>query len=435
MPSSRILGLGAALLCFALSACADPAPEQNTTNNANPSPDMSGADLGVTDQAADTQEDAAPDAQDMGADQGVEDLIVLPPKPWDIRKQGPYNVGYRTSSLTYKAKPNERERTLEVVVWYPSLQKQGRKARYLKVLTRDAIIENATIAPEGKFPVMVFSHGNGSLAEQSYYMTEYFTSHGWIVVAPYHTNNTVRDNEGSINYRSALDRPQDISAVIDWLQATPAEDPLAGRFTDDIVLSGHSFGGYTTLASSGSTFAVDEMIAACGRGEVDQRLCDVFSTEDDIQVFRDGFLDPRIKVAIPQTPAGAGFFAKGVSKIKIPTLLMTGALDRSLPNAVEGDPIWENLNGSASNLRLDFKLGGHFTFSNMCELFPSVEQVANDGCADNFIPYATAFPIINVYAMAFARHHLFDDQSEAALLTGQDQPWAEHVDFSSKQPQ
>ena len=132
-------------------------------------------------------------------------------------------------------------------------------------------------------PVMVFSHGNSSLAEQSYYLTEYFASHGWVVIAPNHTHNTVSDSPGAINYHSALTRPQDITAVLDWLDAVPQDHFLHGRTTDQIVLSGHSFGGYTTLASAGATFAVDSLIERCERQEIDARLCEVFSAEADLR--------------------------------------------------------------------------------------------------------------------------------------------------------
>lgn len=419
-------------LCSLTSlACSEPAqdPPQDQSQDQTPSVDM----MATADMPKDLSSMPDQSGEEMGVDMGEANMITLPPKPWDITKQGPYNVGYQLTSLTYNAKPNERERTLELAIWYPTLQpKGGRVARYLKLLTRPEVIDSPPIAPEGKFPVLVFSHGNGSLGEQSYFMTEYFTSHGWIVLAPYHTNNTVKDNVGSVNYRSSLDRPQDITAVIDWLEDVPEDHIFYKRYTDELVLSGHSFGGYTTLASSGATFAIDKIVEACAQGQIEQRLCDAFADEQDLNVFREGFLDPRIKVAIPQTPAGAFFFGEGVAKITTPTLLMTGALDKSLPNVEEGDPIWENMNGSTEHLRLDFKRGGHFTFSNMCELFPSVAQVKDDGCSPDFIPFMDAFPIINLYSMAFVRFHLFADMSQNGLLSGEEQPYKEQVIFSSK---
>ena len=421
-------------LTLALSACGDPSPP----TPAPATPDMTGQQ----DMGAQPQRDATADAdqgQDQGQDQGdqapdmaLSDELTLPPEPWDIKARGPYQVGYRTSTLTYRAAPGDRERTLEIVVWYPSLQRTGRRARYMRLLARPEVFQDAKIAPEGVFPVLVFSHGNSSLAEQSYFMTEHFASHGWIVVAPYHTNNTVRDNEGSINYRSALDRPQDITATLDWLMATPEDDPLHGRFTDQIALSGHSFGGYTTMASSGAQFAVDWLVEECAKGAIERKFCELFSKDEELAVFRQGFLDSRIKAAIPQTPAGASFFREGASQITIPTMIMTGARDRSLTNEEEGDPIWVAMAAKRGHVRLDFKQAGHFTFSNMCELLGGVAQVRDDGCDGSFIPIERAFPIINHYALAFARKHLLGDDSHDELLSGQAQPYAQDVVHMTK---
>lgn len=418
------------LVALASVHCGGEATDNNTdqTNNASDmAVDQNQADM------SDMNEDQAGDMKDMpNMEEMTEDLLKIPPGPWDISKNGPYNVGYQTTKIIYKAKPELADRELEVVVWYPTLVKGGRLARYLRLLTRQGIYLDAPIAPEGQFPVLVFSHGNSSLAEQSYFMTEYFASHGWVVVAPYHTGNSVRDNEGSINYRSALYRPQDISAILDWLEALPEGFVIKDRITKQVALSGHSFGGYTTLASAGSAFRIDEIKDVCTNNPPNQKLCDAFSQEADLQVFRDAFVDTRIKVAIPQTPAGAFFFGDGLKDIKIPTMLMTGARDRSLPNEEEGDPIWQNLPADGHHIRLDFPQGGHFTFSNMCELFPTLDQVANDGCNETFIPADRALPIIRQYALAFAQYHLLADMRHKALLEGEEQPWKTDVTFSKK---
>ena len=131
--------------------------------------------------------------EDMGPEQ-----ITLPPKPWDIRARGPYSIGYRADSITYDAAPEDQPRTLKVVVWYPSLQVNGNRiARYMNVVRRLGIWLDVPIVAEGKMPVLVFSHGNNSIGEQNYFMAEYFASHGWVVVAPNHTHNTVSDTPGA----------------------------------------------------------------------------------------------------------------------------------------------------------------------------------------------------------------------------------------------
>ncbi len=428
MTSTRLLLTLALLGLTLLSACSDPDDAPLTPDTGDEGADM------LLDEVADAA-DAAPDLDALDAlpDQDVPlEPIALPERPWDINKMGPYNIGYQTTSLSYDAVPDEPGRRLNLVMWYPTRDPSGLNTRYYRVLRRPGIITEASLDDAAPLPVMVFSHGNSSLAEQSYYLTEYFASHGWVVLAPNHTHNTVSDTPGSINYRSALTRPQDISAVLDWLDNVPEGHFLHGRTTDQVVLSGHSFGGYTTLASAGATFAVDTILERCERQEIDARLCAVFSAQADLEVFARGFKDPRVKLAISHTPAGADFFRDGVAQIDVPTLIMTGALDRSLPNVEEGDPIWAELPQGRGHLRLDFKRGGHFTFSNMCELFPTIELVAEDGCGPEFIPLGEAIPMMRLYAMAFARYHLLADMSHAALLAGQEQPYEAEIDLSTR---
>jgi len=435
--------LDTTLLCCALalafaSSCADmedtPDPQNNTSSTTTPT-DTTPAD-------ADMSADMDASGEDMGEeDMGEEgDLLVLPEKPWDITTHGPYGIGYTTDEFTYQARPDGRSRTLRVALWYPTREKSGIVARYLGLLPRinifgemgQRVIVDASISGEGPYPVLIFSHGNGSLAEQSYFMTEFFTSHGWVVLAVDHTNNTFADNGGSINLESSLDRPQDISALIDWVEDLGEDHILFGQTTDDIVLSGHSFGGFTTLANAGITFAIDDVLAECTSGSIDRDVCETFTNEETLQVFREGFGDERIKVAIPQTPGIGAVFGDGAKDITIPTLVLTGAKDITLPNVEDGDPIWEGFTGG-NNLRVDFKEGGHFTFSNMCELFGNaVDQVGDDGCNEDFIPFDEAFPIINHYSMAFARFHLFGDMSDMGLITGTDQPYSADVDVEVK---
>ncbi|MBA2661096.1 MAG: hypothetical protein H0U74_02280 [Bradymonadaceae bacterium] len=365
-------------------------------------------DITLSDDASDAQSDAQPDTGP-----------ILPPRPWDVTARGPYNIGHRTTHITYapRAEP-QIERKIRLSVWYPTHATEGAVGRYYGGMRRGAVFSNAEPARDEPMPVLVFSHGNSSLAEQSYFMTEFFATHGWLVIAPDHTGNTIGDNQGAINLMSAVYRPQDISASLDWLEALAADDPLYGLASDDeIVLSGHSFGGFTTLAAAGSGFMVDEAEEQCALGEISASYCSIF-TPEHVQIFRDGLHDARIGVAIPQTPAGAQIFGERLDAITIPTLLWTGSMDRTLPNEREGDPIWQGLRGE-EHLRIDLTHAGHFTFSNMCELLGTIESVRDDGCGPEFIDIFEAFGVINAYSLAFARLHLFGDTADRALLSGE----------------
>lgn len=370
-----------------------------------------------------------PDASMPAPEVGVEpDGAPAPPELHPVFARGPYNVGHRRMEVTYDAKL-EPNRTLKLVVWYPTLDTEGRPGTYLVSYSRREVFSDASVAIEGQAPVLVFSHGNSALAEQSYYMTEFWASHGFVVAAPEHTGNTVYDLQGGISFTSSDERPQDVSATLDYLYSLPDDDPLAGKLSEDVVMAGHSFGGYTTLASAGSGFAIDEVVAFCSQPDAPQE-CEMLDEEGIVDVFRAGFLDDRIDVAIPQSPGGFFFFQEELSQIEIPTLVMTAGLDATLPPSQEGEPIWAAMTGP--HMRLDVTRAGHFTFSNMCQLLPGFEMTENDGCGEAFIDPELAFEIVNAYGLAFARYHLFGDSSHVDLLRGEDVRYGAEVTLSYK---
>lgn len=428
-------------LLSAFAACSPPdqSDEQDMSGADMLAPDMQETvdlteDLSSTvqdmpaDLAQDMQDMAMPD-QDMSSDAGDEvTFLTLPPKPWDIRVRGPYRVGYGTGEFTYNVEPGGEARTIEVVYWYPTRVERWKKARYMRGIV--GIGEAYDVPPiddtQATFPMMVFSHGNGSIAEQSFTYTEHFASHGWIVVAPYHTNNTIFDNPSAINYLSSVDRPQDISALLDWTEALPEEEshPIDGHIDrDKILMSGHSFGAFTTMAVAGAQFDVDAVLERCTRGEINQDLCEIFG-EEYHELFRKGFTEPRLKAAIPHTPGIGPAFEDGVDQITIPLLMMTAGRDRALPAVENGDYMWDRMR-TGPHARFDLPNGGHFTYSNMCELFGGVEQAKNDGCNETFIDSAIALPMINHYALAWAEYHLLGEMRHEALIRGEEQPYPE----------
>ena len=405
-----------ALLALSLSA-AGCGPEGETDDDAG-FPPIETADAGDS-------SDAGPDA-DANADGGDTDAAD-PRVP--IPEAGPYNVGYMEFEVTYQGRQDgtDEERELNVSVWYPTNAEEGSNARYLDgALSQEEFsdmkaYDEAEPADIGEMPLLVFSHGNGGIAEQNFFMTELWATRGWVIVSPDHTGNTIKSG-ASINLEAAIYRPQDITAVLDHVYSLPDEHPLSGRVSEEkVAMSGHSFGGYTTLASSGASYAVDDLRSQCDSGTINEDYCKVFDKGMRPKMFKEGFYDDRIKVAIPQTPAGALIFQEGLADIQIPTMLMTGGQDQTLPNAEEGDPIWQMMKGS-EHRRLNLPRGGHFTFSNMCDLFGTIEQVKNDGCGENFVETQKAYDIINTYSLAFVRYHLFDDMTAKEIIDGSRYP-------------
>jgi len=363
----------------------------------------------VIDPADVVPDSLATDSADLDADaHGDSDASAD-----DWGAPGPYHVGYRAGSITYDANDGSGPRTLRLAIWYPTRATSGDPVLYLDVLPAPGVLGGAPPADDlASRPLVVFSHGNTSLAEQSAFLTAWLPTHGYVVAAPDHTGNTFG---ASFDVAVFHWRPADVSAVIDHMQSLPEGDLLAPLVGDDIAVVGHSFGGYTALTIGGAAWAVDAILTFCQTGAIPLGGCAALEAHTDL--YRAGFLDARVDALVPMTPGATRVFGQsGTAAITLPTLLMTGARDKTTTNDAEGDPTWAQLATHAHNVRLDFATAGHFTFSDACS-FP-VDIGAGDGCGDGFIAPAAAHRAINAYTLAFLRVHLEGDARDAALLDG-----------------
>ena len=400
----------------------DPEENNDTANNDQPANNDEPADN--TNQQPNNDEEPANNSEDDGP------WADLPAEPWDTQQDGPFEVGYRYESFDYTPRADDEVREVGLSIWYPTFEDDGDHARYADWFHHPGVWQDAEPALREPAPVLIFSHGNGGISTQSFFYTEYFASHGWIVISPDHTGNTFLDMEGGgINLESAVYRPQDLTQALDYVLEFPDEDPLSGYFSDKIAVSGHSFGGYTTLAIAGAVFPVDELTSGCDSGEIEDAFCEIF-TDGHQDVFRDGFLDPRIQAGIPQTPGGAAVLSEGLDEIDIPMLMWTAAGDTTLPNHEEGDPLWEALDGE-HDVRIDAWATGHFTFSNMCDLIP-IDAVQDDGCGEEFMETHVIHPLINVYSHEYLRYHLLGEEDSADWFSPDHTPLHENLNFSFK---
>lgn len=332
---------------------------------------------------------------------------------WPITEPGRYRVAHQERTLTYSPRGVGGTRELRVVLWYPTNAMNGRTAKYMGELERPGVFEHAgPIDPgEGGFPILLFSHGNLSFAEQSYFLAEFFASHGFVVAAPDHTGNTLGSYGTPVTAETYLLRPLDLEATLDWLYALPKSDSLSGRLGRSVIAAGHSFGGYTTFAVGGARFPITAAGCAAMQGPSDYcaNMTDAYAAMFDARLF-----DRRVKALLAFAPGGADVLGpEGVAAIELPVFLMTASGDKQTPNMSEGDPFWSQLSRESAR-RIDFARGGHHTFALTCELFPALG--ANDGCGDGFVDYREAHRLIDTYSLAFARRHLWSDPAAAAIL-------------------
>jgi dienelactone hydrolase len=345
----------------------------------------------------------------------------------DPSKPGPFPVGnlclHLTDSSRYDAS-YQSDRQLLVEVWYPAApeaagQPEGKIMDFVDdrwaevvnfvfgLLLPEEELENlqkptgsVPLAPpdreHGPYPVILFSHGNGGLRFQNYTLARHLASHGFVFVAPDHTENcafaALPDQLVIFNPllmpKSFLDRPADLAFILDDLlqrNAAGSGDFLEGLLDpDQVALSGHSLGGTTVMLL--------------------------------VQ------LDSRVKSGI--TLAGP-WIAPAVVSLEIPMMYMIGLEDKTvgvpynswIKKVYEKSPLPKFL--------LEFPDGGHYTFTDACGLAPTLFGTGDgcgegeryeDGSAFTYIDYEQAQFIQHAYITAFLEFALKQDAGYAPWL-------------------
>ncbi len=202
---------------------------------------------------------------------------------------------YKVSYIRYDWFDKKRDRIVPVKIYYPQTE-------------------------QGKFPVIIFSHGLGGSREGYEYLGSHWASHGYISVHLQHkasdtdiwldrpqTDQAVRRVISDPN--NIRNRPMDVRFCINRLkklqkQKGPLKDFLN---LNKIGMAGHSFGAQTTLAVAGQLYIDDK----------NRKI---------------SFAEPRISAAIvmsPSVPQKKDKLDEIYKRIRIPTFHMTGTLDNS----------------------------------------------------------------------------------------------------------
>ncbi|MEM6931620.1 MAG: hypothetical protein AAF602_32110 [Myxococcota bacterium] len=273
-----------------------------------------------------------------------EDVTELAQEFEDRQSLGDFAVGYRQVAVTYRPATADEDRTLPVEVWYPA-EAGGGAAQYavggLVEIDSPVATTAAPATPaDGTFPVALYSHGNGGVGLVGYPIGEYLASRGWIVLAPDHVGNTALElltGAGDPFLKSVIERPQDVSASLDWIE-TVVDDPLAGLGdTSSVLLVGHSFGGYTIFAAAGAPISADRIDPGCP--DPDNSSCPLFEDPDVQALLATGFADDRVAALVPQAPAIRSFEPAELTALALPTMLQSGGLDITTTPETSAIPI------------------------------------------------------------------------------------------------
>ena len=319
---------------------------------------------------------------------------------------GRFNIGHFQIEHTYTPMENQPERTIIIDVWFPTTDNSGEQGSYLYGID-DLVLEGAAPAPSAHthgYPVHLHSHGYQGWGATSAFLMRHFASHGWVAVAPNHTNNLLGDHQDPLPTAHFVHRPMDLSQsldVVEGLNFWPSELNI-----DNVLMSGHSFGAaYSTWSIAGASYDQTEQSCISGDG-----LAEGGCTEQELALLNSGTLhDERIKAAIPLagTIRKTFFGETGYKTVELPVLFLSGTEDNHQNAQDHFDEIediefsWLSLSG-----------GCHQTF-------------ALGQCTT--LDVDLGFDIVQSYTLAFARKHILKQSSDELdeLLSGQSTPWEE----------
>ncbi len=244
-------------------------------------------------------------------------------KPSAIRedaKPGPYDV--MTLDLVL-LRDKSREKDLEVTIRFP------KKA----AATPHGVVHDNF----GPFPIVVFSHGMGGSRKAFAETTEFWASHGYVVVCPTHSDSVelqrrenknaaadfVKNPKAYTSRVQPVDRLDDIKFILDSMN-TIEELPEARQHVlridrERVGMAGHSAGAMTTQMASG--------VHVRGlRGIDDKDL----TLRERLKLRSVG--DSRIDVGLIISGQGTTsrmFTAESWKDVPVPILVITGSKDTS----------------------------------------------------------------------------------------------------------
>ncbi|HLG16205.1 MAG TPA: prolyl oligopeptidase family serine peptidase [Blastocatellia bacterium] len=360
--------------------------------------------------------------------------LASPAKVPEPLSAGPFAVGVTRTVFVDKSRTDnvtKGPRTLVTEIWYPAADdaRNMAKNRYsdfipgrvtpeldamIKMAYRMSIgeidklywneaVRDAKVR-KGRFPLIVFSHGNGGTRFQNTFWCDYLASHGYIIVSADHTGNarlTIIDGkpilyQASERAQSAKDRPLDMRFLLDQMVAWDkgADKRFAGHIdTNRACAAGMSFGSYTAIAVA------------------DQ--------------------EPRFKAVIAMSGAPDTH-----TNLTVPSLRMIGTEDRTINEAGNARVREHHATHTGPSYLLELKNGGHYSFTDMFKINKSFGDGVGQGKRRTtnepfeFTAMEPTYRIINSYSVAFLGYYLKGEKGYAGFL--RDNRWPDILIWDAK---
>lgn len=278
---------------------------------------------------------------------------ALPDAP-ELSARGQYTVGVQTVNLINPAQVDVLnsakgvdplyDRPLTIEVWYPAItDENAQPITYNEVMgtANDSLRplipftfegraykDAKPITTDGKFPLIVVSHGYVGSRFLMTYLTENLASKGYVVAAIDHTDSTFKD--ANAFQSTLLNRPKDIRFVIDEMEklgTDGSKSNLAGLVdADNTGIIGYSMGGYGVLNVGGAGYSDALAGFFTGMTGGSSAITVNLASNEAYQKQK----DTRIKAVVAFAPWGMErgvWDVEGLKGLKIPTFFIAGSED------------------------------------------------------------------------------------------------------------
>ena len=221
--------------------------------------------------------------------------------------------------------------------------------------------------------IAILSHGAMGSAKDYSWLAYPLAAKGWVVIGLNHFGESWRYGQKNIDTSSVTrfwQRTEDVSFVINSLDTFLPKHLIATKA--NIVVMGHSSGGYTAAALAGVTLDYKKMYEYCASQDAKEDLgCNYGKSkspikEDFVAKKVDSGLDRRVTGIIMLDPAmGPAATKASMNNVNVPTLIIGSQNNDFLPFEYHASYYADNIPNS--KLVALNRGEGHFVYINSCD--------------------------------------------------------------------